>query len=108
MKRCTNRDFNVRIDTPLLRFLVVPYITDISGKQTVTEGDDVMLDCVATGNPTPNITWTKLPENVVVTMPLTRIRRQDTGEYRCTADNGIGSPAFGNVLIILDGEFFLL
>ncbi|XP_068686503.1 peroxidasin-like isoform X2 [Montipora foliosa] len=78
-----------------------PNIIEISANQTVTEGDDVILDCKADGNPTPNITWTRRSDNVAVTMPMTSIRRQDAGGYRCTADNGVGSPATGDVFIIV-------
>ncbi|XP_015749570.1 PREDICTED: protein CEPU-1-like [Acropora digitifera] len=49
----------------------------------------------------PNITWTRLSDNSVVIMPLTDIRRQDAGKYRCTADNGIVSPANKDVWIVV-------
>ena len=59
------------------------------------------LECKADGNPTPIITWTRRSDNVAVTMPLARTRTQDAGDYRCTADNGVGSPATGDVFIIV-------
>ena len=59
------------------------------------------LECKAHGYPTPNITWTRRSDNVVVIMPLARIRTQDAGDYRCTADNGVGSPATADVFIIV-------
>lgn len=34
-------------------------------------------------------------------MPLTGIRRKDAGKYRCTADNGIESPATGDLWIVV-------
>ncbi|XP_067030240.1 fibroblast growth factor receptor 2-like isoform X4 [Acropora muricata] len=76
-----------------------PIITEILGNQTVTEGGNATLKCLADGKPTPNITWTRLSDNSVVIMPLTDIRRQDAGKYRCTADNGIESPATKDVWI---------
>ncbi|XP_015774656.1 PREDICTED: limbic system-associated membrane protein-like isoform X3 [Acropora digitifera] len=78
-----------------------PNITEISGYQTVTEGKNVTLKCLADGKPTPNITWTRRSVNRTVNMPLSGITRQDAGKYRCTADNGIGSPAVGDVRIVV-------
>ncbi|XP_044167458.1 uncharacterized protein LOC114951266 isoform X2 [Acropora millepora] len=78
-----------------------PNITEISENQTVIEGGSVTLKCLADGKPTPNITWTRLTDNNVVIMTLSDIRRQDAGKYRCTADNGIGSPRFGDVWIVV-------
>jgi len=75
-----------------------PSISQISANQTVNEGDDVTLICKGDGKPTPNITWTRLSDNSVVTFPLT-VSKQDKGGYRCTADNGIGDPARKNVFI---------
>ena len=49
------------------------------------------LNCTADGNPAANITWTKVSDESVVTMPLTITGEQDGGAYRCTADNGVGS-----------------
>ncbi|XP_044171380.1 limbic system-associated membrane protein-like [Acropora millepora] len=80
---------------------VPPNITEISENQTVIEGGNVTLKCVADGKPTPNITWTIFSDNSVVNMTLTDIRRQDAGKYNCTADNGIGSAAFGDVWIVV-------
>ena len=80
-------------------FLVPSNIAHISGNQIVTKGDDVTLNCTATGNPTPAITWTRLSDNSVVGMPLTNITRQEKGGYRCTADNGVGSADTKDVFI---------
>ncbi|XP_068733262.1 neuronal growth regulator 1-like [Montipora capricornis] len=75
-------------------------IIDISANQTVTEGyAELNLNCSATGDPVPKITWTRLFDSSVVTMPLMNIRRQDGGGYRCTANNGAGWPAFKDVYI---------
>ena len=70
----------------------------------MNKGDMVLLRCTAGGYPAPNITWTRLSDNNVVTFPLTFIGKQDEGVYRCTADNGFGSPAIGDVTIALPSK----
>ena len=57
------------------------------------------LKCSAEGKPTPRITWTRLSDNSNVTMPLINFSRYDVREYRCTADNGVGTPATRDVSI---------
>lgn len=74
-------------------------ITNVTGK-TVIEGGNVTLKCLAKGNPTPTIMWTRLSDHSVVTMPLTNIRRQNASVgYRCTADNGVKSRATRDVFL---------
>ena len=63
------------------------------------EGENVTLKCIAEGKPTPSITWTRLSDNSVVTMPLINISRHDVKNYRCTADNGFEIPATRDVSI---------
>lgn len=81
-----------------------PNITHTSGNQTVNESDTVSLTCTADGNPSPNITWTRLSANSVVTFPLTITGKQDEGYYRCTADNGVGSPGHRTIFIFVESE----
>ena len=58
----------------------------------MNNGDVVSLFCITEGNPAPKITWTKVADNSQVTFPLTIRDSQDEGMYRCTAENGVGSP----------------
>ena len=67
-------------------------IINITG-QDVREGENVTLKCLAEGKPKPTITWTRLFDNRIVTMPLINVGRHDSKAYRCTADNGVGIPA---------------
>ena len=82
-------------------FLLAPSrITSFPDRQTVTEGSNLSVYCNATGKPAPNITWTRVLEDgtnskvLFVGSPwrIVNIRRNFTGQYRCTADNGIGNP----------------
>ena len=71
-----------------MNLLGPPTITYVSDNQTANDGDMVILNCTADGNPPPNITWTRLASNSRVTFPLA-ISKRDEGGYRCTAENGI-------------------
>ena len=83
---------------------VPPAITNISGIQTVTEGDNVTLNCeAAVGSPKPTITWTRVSDYSVVTFPLV-ISRQHQGYFRCTADNNVGNPATEDVFVTVQCE----
>ena len=61
-----------------------------------------MLNCTADGNPTPNITWTRLSNNSRITFPLA-VSRHDEGGYRCSAVNGIATK-IREVFIIVQCE----
>ena len=63
-------------------------------KIAIEEGNDVIMTCKVTGNPTPDsITWSKsqgsLPRNIVGQGKLTimEVRTDDSGSYVCTATN---------------------
>lgn len=62
--------------------------------QVVFEGNNLTLHCNARGNPTPNITWTKDYSSSVlnqgITYSIVNIGRNASGNYTCTAWNGIG------------------
>ena len=63
------------------------------------------LNCTANGYPTPSIAWTKVSDNSPVSFPLPITGKENEGLYRCTADNGIGSPATKEVNIIVHREY---
>ncbi|XP_067032058.1 fibroblast growth factor receptor 3-like isoform X2 [Acropora muricata] len=75
----------------------------ISSDRNVTAPAKLTLNCSADGKPEPTITWTRVLDNTVVTMPLNIIGEKDIESYRCTAANGIGKPlskdVFVNVLV---------
>ena len=63
----------------------------------IVEGGNVTFHCNATGDPTPNITWTKDGSPTVLyqgeTYSISNIQRQADGDYTCTAWNGVGQRA---------------
>ena len=83
--------------------LLVIYSTDspefnsVSDDVVAMEGDpSVTLECIADGEPTPRITWTKVYANdsdsgILGTgnQFVLETNRNNSGTYRCTAYNGI-------------------
>ena len=74
----------------------------------------MQLTCKASGQPEPNITWTKeKPENqgntVVLqegkVLTITNIYRSDVGEFTCTAYNGFGKPEEQTVYVNVTCEY---
>jgi hypothetical protein len=63
----------------------------------VSLGQNVTLDCLATGNPTPKVTWSgvdDLPESSRVesngSLTIKNITQSDLRQYMCTAHNVLG------------------
>lgn len=70
----------------------------------VTEGSPVLFICNATGSPLPKITWTAMSSGEIYNrsqLEIRTVQRNDTGNYQCSASNGLSSPvkdiAFLNV-----------
>lgn len=72
-----------------------------SSSKTVLRGEDLMLECIASGVPAPDIMWFKkggeLPsgkvkfENFNKTLRIAGVSEEDSGEYLCLASNKVGS-----------------
>ena len=88
----------------LFDFIGSPSNIITSSSQTITAPDELTLNCSADGIPKPTVTWTRLSDNTVVTMPLNIIGEKDIGSYRCTADNGVGNPLSKDVFVDVRGK----
>ena len=84
-----------------------PEILVISPNQTVNESNTLTLNCTAGGKPLPVITWTKVSNNSTVSFPLTITGKEDEGSYRCTAQNGVGSPDSKDVFVTVASKIIL-
>uniref|UniRef100_A0A8C2ZWJ5 Neurofascin n=1 Tax=Cyclopterus lumpus TaxID=8103 RepID=A0A8C2ZWJ5_CYCLU len=75
--------------------------TGSSSSILVLQGEELLLECIGAGVPTPGITWTKNGDDLVVS-PRMKVKNfnkmvqipkasfDDAGEYTCTATNKIG------------------
>ena len=69
----------------------------------VTQGEQAIIPCIVTGDPKPNITWTKESQsgNAISnnsTLVIVNARISDGGTYHVTANNGKST----SVLVELD------
>ena len=75
-------------------------LTTEPSNQTVLEGTTVTFRCSATGNPTPNITWTKDGKGVGSGNILRfQTNRNQSGKYWCSAENGLNITADGSAFL---------
>uniref|UniRef100_A0A668UP33 Neural cell adhesion molecule L1 n=1 Tax=Oreochromis aureus TaxID=47969 RepID=A0A668UP33_OREAU len=75
--------------------------TGSSSSILVLQGEELLLECIAAGMPTPHITWAKDGEDLQVTsrmkvknfnkmIQIPKASFEDAGEYTCTAKNRLG------------------
>ena len=90
-------------------FVVPPTINKGPTNKTLNESSDLELFCNATGNPPPDIAWSKVA--VPSVQPLfdevlivKNINKTDAGVYQCRASNGIGSDAFATSVVTVRCE----
>ena len=91
----------------IINFLVPPKITTLPNRRSdVNAGQNVTLTCNASGDPLPNITWTRegYTESQFKAsgykLYLVNAQRRDVGGYKCTAVNGYGTATSLSVLNI--------
>ncbi|XP_058463855.1 neogenin isoform X2 [Malaya genurostris] len=96
-------------------FVIVPQ------PQTVREGDTVILDCVANGNPKPTIKWLRNGEEIDMndldsrfriigtgSLQINSIQDTDAGDYQCRASNSEDSlDASATVQVQVPPKFIL-
>ncbi|XP_063705258.1 opioid-binding protein/cell adhesion molecule-like [Culicoides brevitarsis] len=95
--------------THTVEILVPPRIHHISSGShlQIKKGSAVKIECAASGNPTPNITWSRknnvLPSGDEVLrssiLSITDMDRHKGGVYVCKAENGVGLPASSQVVL---------
>ncbi|KFO26993.1 MAM domain-containing glycosylphosphatidylinositol anchor protein 1 [Fukomys damarensis] len=76
---------------------------------TIREGDTLVLQCLVTGHPRPQVRWTKtagsasdkFQETSVFneTLRIEHIARTQGGRYYCKAENGVGVPAIKSIRV---------
>ncbi|KAF4075567.1 hypothetical protein AMELA_G00235810 [Ameiurus melas] len=72
---------------------------------SVREGESLMITCSADGNPRPQYKWT-VPNNTIVSnsssFVIRSVRKEDTGQYTCTAYNDLGETTRNVTVTIKD------
>ncbi|KAH0512798.1 Brother of CDO [Microtus ochrogaster] len=73
----------------------------------VTKGQSLILECVASGIPPPQVTWAKDGSSVagynktrllLSNLLIDTTSEEDSGTYRCMANNGVGEPGVAVIL----------
>ena len=97
----------------MLSYVLAPAtITNVSSDEYLLEGSDLQLFCIASGRPTPDITWVRIFASGSVsevshrytTWDFKNISRTDAGTYRCTASNGVGNPVSRTLQVNVECE----
>ena len=116
-------------------FLVPPTVITPNGSRVITDEEtaNFLVSCTAAGIPPPNITWSDpsgmtLPNDRMIledhTTPqlmtddgftflyhvtrnlvITNTNNSDTGNYTCTADNGVGAVDSSTVEVFVRGMY---
>ena len=75
---------------------------------TAIEGNDVLLNCSAVGNPTPRVTWWRGTEELLGVLSngsilLSSVQTNNEGNYTCRAANSLGLIE-ATLSLIIQGE----
>ena len=83
--------------------------------QSVPPGSSAHFNCLAKGNPTPNVTWLFNTEPITPSnrfqilgssLRIIDVTPQEEGVYQCLSDNGIGSAQSAGMLTVQSGNIF--
>ncbi|XP_055311866.1 neogenin isoform X2 [Sitodiplosis mosellana] len=96
-------NLNIKAGGEPQQFQAPTFLTESTSK-TVNEGETVTLDCVANGNPKPQIKWLRNGEDIEVSdsnpryriigtgsLQIISIGETDAGNYQCRASNSMES-----------------
>lgn len=86
------------IATIYINVIYPPTIVRRTSTQILNETGELRLECHATGNPRPFITWTKVPDPTPLDSPdgvltIYKANKTHSGIYQCRASNGVGRDA---------------
>ncbi|XP_074625452.1 basement membrane-specific heparan sulfate proteoglycan core protein-like isoform X6 [Acropora palmata] len=83
-----------------------PVISVSPSSLTITEGEEAMFECKASGNPPPTVRWSRANGQILESswavsgvLRILSTTLEDEGVYACTAANSFGAKAF---LVTLD------
>ena len=93
-----------------------PEFNNVRSDAVVVEGDpSITLECIADGEPAPNITWTKVYTHGIDSVVLgtgnqfvLETNRNNSGTYRCTTYNGIGTAPNRTVKVEVNCKYIIL
>ncbi|XP_037399580.1 carcinoembryonic antigen-related cell adhesion molecule 5-like isoform X3 [Pygocentrus nattereri] len=88
-----------------------PTITQLSnGTISLTQGDELVLNCSAHGNPSPQYSWSS-PRNKNHTNSsifINSVQSEDQGQYICTANNDEGSDSVTVVVNVVEDYMLII
>lgn len=88
---------------------VPPSLLTNPSDQIVLEGANVTFHCSATGNPTPEMNWTKDGKTVAKGDTLSfEASREDAGKYWCSIDNGLSDAVNASAVLDVQCKHILL
>lgn len=111
-RHSSKNNLNIKAGGEPQQFQPPTFLTESTTK-TVNEGDTVTLDCVANGNPKPQIKWLRNGEDIEINDGNSRFRmigtgslhiisigEADAGNYQCRASNSMDSADIEISLVV--------